>query len=147
MEDKLVTCEHCQSEMCYSTKISETGWAYQCPSCGFSSSDLIKFGEVDLEMFEAEMPELYKDLKFIDSKNRIWYPIIHNTEDGIVFIEGTNANEWEWVSVKNRALTEEEVDQYKHLDKPAPPYKSDFTTKQGFGKLGFLLALNSIEKI
>ena len=83
MEDKLVKCNHCESEMCYATPINETAWAFSCPSCGFTANDFIKDGEYDIEKFEEHMPELYKDLKSTDSEGRVWYPLVVQNEDGI----------------------------------------------------------------
>ena len=68
MEDKLVKCENCGSDVCYATQVNETAWVYSCTGCGFTASDLLKDGEFDMEQFEEILPELYKDLKYVDSK-------------------------------------------------------------------------------
>ena len=50
---------------------------------------------------EEVMPELYKDLRFIDYKNQVWYPTVVNIEDkGTVFINGTTKENWGWAAVK-----------------------------------------------
>jgi len=147
MEDKLVKCNHCGSDMCYSTQINETSWAYNCVNCGFGSSDLIKEGEYDVEEYESTLPELYKDLKYIDSQYKVWYPLVMQTEEGLVFIDGTNTDTWGWGAIKNRALTSEEQQVYIKENKEVPPYKSDSSTLKHFGKLGFLQALNYINGI
>ena len=72
MEDKLIKCEHCGSDMCYATPINEIAWSYSCTGCGFTANDILKEGEFDMEQFEEIFPELYKDLKYVDDKKRIW---------------------------------------------------------------------------
>jgi hypothetical protein len=53
------------------------------PSVGGLETDvlLINAEDIDIEKFEESMPELYKDIKFIDDEDRIWYPqVIQNNE-------------------------------------------------------------------
>ena len=144
MEDKLVKCENCGSDMCYATQINEVAWSYSCTGCGFTANDLLKDGAFDVEQFEETMPELYKDLKYVDDKNRIWYPLVVQSEEGVAFIDGTNKENWGWGAIKNRPLTEEEKQVYLNESKEVPPYKSDSSTLQHFGKMGFLKAINYI---
>jgi hypothetical protein len=147
MEDKLVTCAHCGSEMCYSVQINETAWAYNCTGCGFTANDIIKEGEYDIEKFEESMPELYKDLKYVDELKRIWYPMVIQNEEGIVFIDGNSKENWGWGAIKNRPLTEEEKQFYIKENKEIPLHKSDSETLKHFGKGGFLEAVNYINGI
>lgn len=140
MEDKLIKCQHCGSEMCYTTPINEVNWAYNCAGCGFTANDLLREGDVDLDQFEETLPELYKDLKTVDSEGRYWYPVVLNTEKGIVFVNGQNKDMWGWAGIKNRSLTEEEIQYYKSEKQEIPPYKSDSSTLKNFGKNGFLQA-------
>ena len=130
MEDKLIKCENCCSDMCYATQINEVAWSYSCTGCGFTANDLLKEGAFDVEQFEETMPELYKDLKYVDDKNRIWYPLVVQSEEGVAFIDGTNKENWGWGAIKNRPLTEEEKQQpkYKGLK-----YKSDAKSLKDFG--------------
>ena len=64
MEDKLVKCEHCGSEMCYASPISETAYSYNCTGCGFTANDMLKDGEYDYELFEGLLLSLSCNLKF-----------------------------------------------------------------------------------
>jgi hypothetical protein len=100
-----------------------------------------------VEEYESTLPELYKDLKYIDSQYKVWYPLVMLTEEGLVFIDGTNTDTWGWGAIKNRALTSEEQQVYIKENKEVPPYKSDSSTLKHFGKLGFLQALNYINGI
>ena len=147
MEDKLVKCSHCGSEMCYAVQINETSWAYSCTGCGFNASDFIKEGEYDVEEYESTMPELYKDIKHVDEEGKVWYPIVIQYEDGVVFIDGNSKENWGWGAIKNRPLTEDEKQVYIKENKTVPPYKSDSTSLQHFGKRGFLQAVNHLNQI
>ena len=147
MEDKLVKCEHCGSNMCYAIRINEKAYAYNCTGCGFTASDLLKEGEYDVETFENVMPELYKDLKYVDSESRVWYPLVIQSEEGMVFIDGNSKENWGWGAIKNRPLTEEEIEKYTSEEKEVPPYKSDSSTLEHFGKSGFLKALSYMEMV
>jgi hypothetical protein len=147
MEDKLVKCDHCGSEMCYSVQINEEAWAYSCTGCGFTANDIIKEGHYDIEKFEEAMPELYKDLKYFDGKGRAWYPLVIQNEVGVVFIDGTDLDNWGWAGIKNRPLTEAEKEIYVKEKKEVPPFKSDGESLKHFGKDGFLPAVNYINGI
>ena len=147
MEDKLVTCSHCDSEMCYATKINETSWAYSCTGCGFTANDIIKEGEYDIEKFEESFPELYKDLKYVDEEGKVWYPMVIQNEHGVIFIDGNSKENWGWAGIKNRSLTKEEKDVYIKEKKEVPPFKSDSSSLKHFGMSGFLKAVDYISGI
>jgi transcription elongation factor Elf1 len=147
MEDKLITCDHCGSDMCYSVKINEEAWAYSCTGCGFTANDLIKEDEYDIEKFEEIMPELYKDLKYVDHEGKVWYPMVIQNDEGLVFIDGNSKDNWGWGAIKNRPLTEEEEQLYIKEEKEVPPFKSDSDTLKHFGKDGFLEAINYVNGI
>jgi hypothetical protein len=144
MKDKLVKCTHCGSDMCYSHQINETHWAYSCTGCGFTANDLLKEGEADLEKFEESLPELYKDLKFVDEDGRAWYPMVMSNDTGMAFIDGTDTDHWGWAGILNRSLTEEEKSEYYKAGKEVPPHKANAVSIKHFGRLGFLQALTYI---
>jgi hypothetical protein len=144
MEDKLVKCDNCGSEMCYAHPINETAWAYSCTGCGFTANDLLLEGEYDVEKFEESFPELYKDIKYTDKTGKVWYPLVMHTDAGVVFIDGTDKDNWGWAAIRNRPLTPQEIDTYAKENKPMPNFKSDSSTLKHFGKLGFLSALSYI---
>lgn len=147
MEDKLITCDHCGSELCYASTINETAWSYNCTGCGFYSSDLLIDGEYDYEAFEETMPELYKDLKYVDENKKVWYPNVVVTEEGVVFIDGNSKENWGWAAIKNVPLTDSDKEFYIKENKEIPPYKSDSKSLKHFGKFGFLEAINYINVI
>jgi hypothetical protein len=133
MIDNLTTCDKCKAEdSCYTTSINEFHNSYTCLNCGFHTNDLMVEGEFNFEEYEAEFPELYKDIKYIDEKNRVWYPYIINIEGkGTVFANGASKEEWEWCGIKSVPLTDEEKESGRFKDKQ---YKSDSKTLKSFGQ-------------
>jgi transcription elongation factor Elf1 len=130
--DNLIDCPLCGEKAgCYSVKINETKNSYLCLGCGYQSSDLMKEGEYDVESYEMEMPELYKDVKKVDSEGRVWYPSVVNIQEkGTVFMNGTSAEDSRWSAIRNVELTEE--DKQKPIFK-GKTHKSDSSSLKDFG--------------
>lgn len=130
-KDALVICPKCGSDACYSLPINETKNSYNCMGCGFHTNDLMLEGEFDPFEYELTMPELYKDIKYVDGEKRIWYPMTFNIHDkGTVFINGTSKDDWKWSVIKVRKLSKKE--QKEAINKGAE-YKSDPSTMKHFG--------------
>lgn len=131
MIDNLETCPKCKAlESCYSTEINEVAKQYVCLSCGFTASDLFLDGEYDANEYEKEMPELFKDIKYVDEDERVWYPHVINIEGkGTVFPNGSSKYNWHWAAIKSVPLTEEEKESPRFKGKQ---YKSDPKTMQKF---------------
>jgi hypothetical protein len=128
----MIICPKCGCDGCYKTPINETKNNYFCWGCGFQTNDLMKEGEFDFTAFEETLPELYKDVKYVDRENRVWYPISVNLPDrGTVFLNGTSKEDIKWSAIKVIELTEEEKKEpkYKNLT-----YKSDAKSLQNFGE-------------
>ena len=131
MKDALIICPKCGSDACYSTPLNETKNSYNCMGCGFQSNDLMIEGEFDPFEYEVTMPELHKDLKYIDDQKRLWYPMTLNIEGkGTLFANGTSVEDWKWSVIKMKELTEEE--QKEAINKGAK-FKSDPSTMKHFG--------------
>jgi len=91
----------------------------------------MKEGEFDFAAYEDLLPELYKDVKYVDGEQRVWYPIVINVEDkGTVFLNGKVKEEVEWSAIKTVPLTEEEKQQPKYKNKT---HKSDPKSLKNFG--------------
>jgi hypothetical protein len=128
----MIICPKCGCDGCYKTPINETKNNYFCWGCGFQTNDLMKEGEFDFTAFEETLPELYKDVKYIDQESRVWYPISVNLPDrGTVFLNGTSKEDIKWSAIKVIELTEEEKKEpkYKGLT-----FKSDAKSLQNFGE-------------
>lgn len=139
--DQMGTCPKCKCDGCYISPINETNFNYFCWGCGFSTNDLMIEGEFDFVGYEETLPELYKDVKYVDEQKRVWYPISINIPDkGTVFLNGKNAEDIQWAAIKVVELTEEEKQQpkYKNLT-----YKSDAKSLKNFEK-DFIEALDYI---
>lgn len=133
MTDNLSTCPKCKApESCYVTELNEFAKQYVCLNCGFTASDLIVEGEYDATEYEKEMPELFKDIKYVDDEGRVWYPNVINIEGkGTVFPNGSSKDKWQWSAIKSIPLTEEERESQKFKGKQ---YKSDSKTLESFGE-------------
>jgi hypothetical protein len=143
MTDNLITCPKCKEPLaCYKTPINEFHNAYSCLGCGFNTSDLMVEGEYDVEAYEEELPELYKDIKYKDEENRVWYPNVVNIDGlGTVFANGASKDDWQWSGIKSVLLTEEEKEQPKFKGKT---HKSDSKTLENFGQRGYFEACDYI---
>jgi hypothetical protein len=132
MEDKLVTCSRCGSDACYEYKQQGIN-VWSCMGCGFTSNELM-INEGDLvKETEEVMPELYKDIRFVDSNNQVWYPTVINvTDKGTVFVNGTTKENWGWAGIKVTETTDEEKEKLK-----GAKYKSDPKTLKTFNKDAF----------
>jgi len=142
MKDELVDCLNCKTKLsCYKTAINETKYSYICFGCGFATNDLMIIDEFDFDEFESTLPELYKDLKSIDSDNRVWYPqAINITNKGTVFANGKNKDSWQWSAIKSIELTNEEKSNPRFKNQT---HKSDSSTLKNFGS-DFIEALDYI---
>ena len=139
MDDKLVICNRCNSDACYEHKQQGiTIWS--CMGCGFTTNELMTEGSQLVTETEEVMPELYKDIKFIDDKNQIWYPTVISIQDkGTVFVNGTDKNNWGWAGIKVIETTDEEKEKFK-----GAKFKSDPKTLKIFNKSAFDEACNYI---
>ena len=145
-KDSLEICPLCGSDACYVTKLNATAKNYFCFGCGFTTNDLMVEGQFDFDQYEETLPELYKDIKKIDSSYRVWYPITINLEDkGTVFAKGTGSTDWNWAGVRVKEIDKEEQGKFKipGTDK-FYKYKTDMTTLQEYKQKDFMDALEYI---
>ena len=132
MEDKLVICSHCGSDACYEHEQQKIK-IWSCMGCGFTTNELMIEGSQLMVETEDVMPELYKDIKFIDDQKRVWYPTIINIQSkGTVFVNGTDKNTWGWAGIKAVETTDEEKEKLK-----GATHKSDPKTLKMFDKKSF----------
>lgn len=132
-------------DSCYVTPISETANAYDSLINGFSTNDFMKEDDFDFETYEAALPELYRDIKMVDSEKRVWYPRTIVKDEGVVFVVGTSAENWEWASIKNIPVPEEEKERFKNPQTGEYlKFKSDPKSLTKFGREGWIDALDSL---
>ena len=124
LSEQLVICPCCGSNAC--SEISNeivTIWIYM--TCGKTANTTIV--EENVETMEETLPELYKALRFKDISGKYWYPnSVVLPDNSMVFAEGTTADDWKWSAVKSK------------------DNKADMSTKQEFGELEFMDALEYI---
>jgi len=150
MKDELGFSPLCGlEESAYITPINETLKSYKCLVTGFETNDLMKLDEFDFETFEETLPELYKDIKQVDSDKRVWYPQTINIEGvGIIFVLGTSRDDWEWAAIKSIKVREEEKEKFKNpTTGEYIKYKNDPSTLTKFGKEGFIDSLDYLDLI
>ena len=135
--DNLTICPHCGGDACYENTITEEVTTWHCFGCGFCSNTLMKEGQEFFDEQTKMLPELYKDLLFEDKKGFTWMPSsINKPKKGMVFIDGTNKDNWQWVGIKATEVLEEEKDKFKvpYMENEYYTHKMDMTTKKNFGK-------------
>jgi hypothetical protein len=139
--DKLTDCARCGSNACYQQEIDQTTKTWMCFTCGFSTSTLMVEGS-DLARNTAEgLPELYKDLKFVDGETKVWYPATMTVpEKGMVFLDGTDANTWRWAAAKAVPILEEDKTKFPEEQ----THKMDMKNIQYFDQYSFMDALDVI---
>lgn len=145
--DKLEECPRCGSDACYTQKINEDITNYMCYGCGFQSNSLMKSGAEFLNETSETLPELYKDLIFEDKGGQSWLPsTINLPKQGMVFVNGSKANNWKWAAVKAIEVKEEEKQKYPIPNKKDQYYKHrmDMTTMKMFNERDFMEALSYI---
>ena len=103
---------------------------------------LMKKGEEFFEQQMSVLPEIYKDLAWIDVETElVWLPnTINLPTQGMVFAEGVDAENWSWSAVKAVELDEPEED--KQGNKIT--HKPDMTTIKRFNERDYMDALSYI---
>lgn len=138
--DKLVDCKRCGGNACYEQNIDENITTWMCMGCGFTTSTLMsKDGEVVKNAVETS-PELYKDIMFEDSDQRVWLPAtITLPAKGMVFVDGVNKKDWKWAAVNAVPLQEGD----KKVSE-AQTHKMDMKNVKHFNQKDFMDALETI---
>ena len=147
MKDNLVNCPRCEGNACYENKINNSLTTYLCYGCGFqSNSYLVSGSNYHTEQMEL-LPELYKDLTFIDFNNMVWIPTTINLpEKGMVFANGSSKDNWKWSAVGVKPVSEEEKTKYPIPGKKGKYYstKTDMSTMKLFDEKDFMDALEHL---
>lgn len=156
IQDKKITCPHCGSQNCFQEEYSvseNTLSSYLCMGCGYTTTTMNTVDSEFVMEFEQSCPDLFKDIRFHDKDtNLIWYPTVLNfAEYGLIFPDGTNADDWKWRAVPVVPISEEEKDKYPIPNEPGKFYetKADMNSSKVFEQLEFSDAcsfLNIIQK-
>lgn len=127
MDTSKIICPHCGSHNCFHEDAGDGITSYLCMSCGYTSNDLFKTGTEQLDDYEITLPDLYKDIKFVDEERGItWYPTVMNAPNfGIVFVDGTNESDWKWKAAPSVDVSKKDKEKY-----PIPGKPGEFYTKR-----------------
>jgi hypothetical protein len=146
MEDNLVTCLKCGGNACYETEIGELK-SWMCIGCGFQTTNyMVKDSPEHLSTKET-LPELYRDLEFVDLEDKVWYPVVLNfPQKGMVFAQGPSKDDWVWAGVLATEIKEEEKKKFKKPGKKKEYYthKMDMKTLKTFPQKDFMEAADYI---
>ena len=144
MKDQLVECKRCKGNACYEQNIEENLQTWLCMGCGFTTSTVMnKGGQAHTNLLETS-PELYKDLLFEDDTEKIWAPAtITLPNKGMVFLDGSNKEQWQWAAVKSIPITEEDR-KAKQFPKDQT-HKMDMQNIKHFEQRDFMTALEHID--
>lgn len=124
--DNKIVCPHCGSHNCFVEEINGVK-SYLCMECGYSTNGYFKEGSESLIANEMSLPELFKELRWVDPQtNLVWFPTVLNFPTiGIVFPDGTNKDDWKW-----RAAPAVDVPQEEQMNYPIPGQPGQFYTKK-----------------
>lgn len=149
MNDNLTTCARCGSDACYVQEINKEIHTHFCYGCGFQSNTLMKVGSEFLEEQLSVLPDLYKALMGEDEETgMVWMPsVINIPNQGMVFADGTNEDNWKWAAVKAVPVKKEEKEKYPIPGKKGEYYehRMDMSTIKHFEERDFMEALSYID--
>jgi len=131
------------SNACYEQTFEYEGkdiTTWLCFGSGFTTSTLMVKDSELVNNAVATSPELYKDLMFEDKAGRVWLPAtITLPQKGMVFIDGSNKEEWKWAAVKAIPVTETDKEIVQ-----GQTHKMDMKNVKHFKQKDFMDALEVI---
>ena len=146
-KDNLTICPRCGSDACYEQELGADYKVHQCYGCGFTTNTLMTEDSEFLDEQLEVLPELYKDLIYIDEGGYNWMPsAVNNPEQGMIYADGKTSEDWKWSAVKAMKISEEEKEKYPIPNKEGEfyEYKMDMTTLKQFDERDFIEALDYI---
>jgi Zn ribbon nucleic-acid-binding protein len=107
-----------------------------CQHCGYQTNQgMVEGTDLEKSVYDSQ-PELFKDLKMIDSDNYVWYPSVLNEQNqAMLFPDGKNVESWGWRVAQYIPLTEND----KAI--PGQTHKLDMVNSTVFPPLMFPAAL------
>ena len=146
-----ITCPHCSGDRCYTESHSIEDMevsSYMCMDCGYTTTTLNLEGSEVLNAYEEVTPQLIIDLKWIDPQtNLVWYPTVLNfPSTGIVFADGTSAQNWGWTAAPAVDIPKKEQSKYPVPGQPGKFYERrvDMEQAKKFAPSEFCEACKSI---
>ena len=143
MQDQLTNCRKCGSPLCYERHL-EGIVSWDCLQCGFTTNTLLLENTEGVLTYESLLPNLFRDIKFVDKDGFVWFPTTVTKEGvGIVFPDGTSQHDWKWAFAPHVEVSEEEKERFKRPDGSYHKYKTDMKRVLHFDKEYFSQALEA----
>lgn len=144
MFDEITICTRCGSDLAYHQEISENLTITQCLGCGFLTNSLMKINNPFLNEQMETLPNLYKELIVEDENGKIWIPSYVDVDEGMIFANGKNSENWKWAAVKKIPIPDSEKKKYPIPGKKNEYYskKTDMGTLKEFDEKNYLDALD-----
>lgn len=143
MQDQLTACRKCQSPLCYERHL-EGIISWDCLQCGFTTNTLLLENTEGVITYESLLPNLFRDIKFVDKEGFVWFPTTVTKEGvGIVFPDGASIQDWKWAFAPHVEVPEKEKERFKKADGSYHKYKTDMKRVLHFDKEYFSQALEA----
>jgi len=143
MQDQLTDCRKCGSPLCYE-KHKDGLISWDCLQCGFVTNTLLIENTEAITSYESMIPNLFRDIKYVDNDGFVWYPNTVVKEGvGIIFPDGTSKENWKWAFARHIPVEEEEKERFKKADGSFHKYKTDMKNVLHFDQQYFSQALEA----
>jgi hypothetical protein len=146
--EEIINCPKSGGDLCYKVQVAPEIYNYMSLSCGFWTNSFMTEGhEFYMQQMET-LPELYKDLAWIDPQTGlIWLPnTINNPEQGMIFANGSDTSNWKWAAVKAVEIPKKEQKNHPIPGKPGEfmKFKMDMKNMHLFEERDYIEALSYI---
>jgi hypothetical protein len=140
-KDNLGICSRCGSDACYEQDLGANYKVYMCYGCGFTTNTLMTEDSEFLEEQLEVLPEIYKDLIYIDDEgiklDSFYYKSPRKRND---FHKSKSIKDWTWASCPAKELTEEELPKFPE----GTTHKMDMKSVKHFNERDFIEAIDYI---
>ena len=146
--EEIINCPKSGGDLCYKVQVAPEIYNYISLSCGFwTNSFMTEDHEFYMQQMET-LPELYKDLAWKDPQTGlIWLPnTINNTEQGMIFANGSGVSNWKWAAVKAVKIPKKDQKNHPIPGKPGEfmKFKMDMKNMHLFEERDYIEALSYI---
>jgi hypothetical protein len=115
-----------------------------CFNCGYGSNSYMVNDSDFVKSSKEVLPELIKELEFIDQDSFIWYPsTINIPEQGILFANGSGKDAWGWTVAPLIPVLKEEKKRFPK----GQTHKVDISKMEHFLKENFALAVSKLNSL
>tara|TARA_B100001778_G_C18581910_1_gene627857 strand:- start:650 stop:1168 length:519 start_codon:yes stop_codon:yes gene_type:complete len=121
-----------------------------CMESGYTTTDRFAVGSRALDSYEKQIPELYRDTKFIDQLlNQVWYLATMRTQDACLYAMGKTKDDYKWKLAQVRALADDEKENYPIQDQEGKYHSHivDVDNAEEFDKNNFKGAIDKFYSI